>query len=244
MRGGPCQPVLSRQLGSCCQGGRRVGVVRTYRTDRIQSAAAGGELFRARGPGLRGSAGAASWVGWEFETRVVFNASGDEVAWYVRATSSEVVYEMATSEDVASRWPAHLHRLGVSINPACAVSSIVPGVTEPDATGFFTPPLSARAAWHRMLGRWSAACCSAGISSSTRRPRSSSRPPSRPRSRPVCRSGWQAGSRRRLRAAVLIPAHARDRGDKTSGDYCILAKMAWAGPRPDEVWARPVRVPA
>ena len=84
MRGGPCQPVLSRQLGSCCQGGRRVGVVRTYRTDRIQSAAAGGELFRARGPGLRGSAGAASWVGWEFETRVVFNASGDEVAWYVR----------------------------------------------------------------------------------------------------------------------------------------------------------------
>jgi hypothetical protein len=39
------------------------------------------------------------------------------------------------------------------------------------------------------------ACCSAGTSSSTRRPRSSSRPPSRPRSGTVHRPGCRAGAR-------------------------------------------------
>ena len=41
---------------------------------------------------------------------------------------------------------------------------------------------------------WSAACCSAGTSSSMRRPRSSSRPPSRPRSEPVRLPSRRAGA--------------------------------------------------
>jgi hypothetical protein len=45
----------------------------------------------------------------------------------------------------------------------------------------------------RMPGRSSAAFCSAGTSSSTRRPRSSSPPPSRPRSRPARHPGRRAG---------------------------------------------------
>jgi hypothetical protein len=46
----------------------------------------------------------------------------------------------------------------------------------------------------RTPGRSSAACCSAGASLSTRRPRSSSSPPSRPRSKPVRLPGHRAGA--------------------------------------------------
>jgi predicted DNA-binding transcriptional regulator YafY len=63
----------------------RARAARAYRIDRIQSVAAGGEQFRAPGdldyvdlleqhPG----------TGWEFETKVVFDAPYDEVARYVR----------------------------------------------------------------------------------------------------------------------------------------------------------------
>jgi len=63
----------------------RAGAVRAYRIDRIQSVAAGGEQLR--GPGdldfvdlLEQHLGA----GWDFETKVVFDAPCDEVARYVR----------------------------------------------------------------------------------------------------------------------------------------------------------------
>ena len=63
----------------------RARAVRAYRIDRIQSVADGGEQFRA--PGnldyvdlLEHHLG----TGWEFETRVVFDAPRDEVARYVR----------------------------------------------------------------------------------------------------------------------------------------------------------------
>jgi predicted DNA-binding transcriptional regulator YafY len=64
---------------------QRADAVRAYRIDRIQSVAGGGEQFR--GPGdldyvdlLEQHLGA----GWEFETRVAFDAPCDEVARYVR----------------------------------------------------------------------------------------------------------------------------------------------------------------
>jgi hypothetical protein len=55
------------------------------------------------------------------------------------------------------------------------------------------PPPSVRAMRPGTPGRWSVACCSAGTSSSTRRPRSLSRPPSRPRSKQVRRLGRRPG---------------------------------------------------
>ncbi len=63
----------------------RARAVRAYRIDRIQSVAAGGEQFRAPGDVdyvdlLEQHLGA----GWEFETKVVFDAPRDEVARYVR----------------------------------------------------------------------------------------------------------------------------------------------------------------
>ena len=63
----------------------RAGEVRAYRVDRIQSVAGGVEQFRAPGDLdyvdlLEQHLGA----GWEFETKVVFDAPCDEVARYVR----------------------------------------------------------------------------------------------------------------------------------------------------------------
>jgi predicted DNA-binding transcriptional regulator YafY len=63
----------------------RAGAVRAYRIDRIQSVAGGGEQFRAPGDLdyvdlLEQHLG----TGWEFETKVVFDAPYDEVARYVR----------------------------------------------------------------------------------------------------------------------------------------------------------------
>lgn len=63
----------------------RAGAVRAYRIDRIQSVAGGVEQFRAPGDLdyvdlLEQHLGA----GWEFETKVVFDAPCDEVARYVR----------------------------------------------------------------------------------------------------------------------------------------------------------------
>jgi predicted DNA-binding transcriptional regulator YafY len=64
----------------------RANAVRAYRIDRIQSVATGGDPFRAPGDDLdyvdllEQHLGA----GWEFETRVVFDAPADEVARYVR----------------------------------------------------------------------------------------------------------------------------------------------------------------
>ena len=63
----------------------RAGAVRAYRIDRIQSVAADGGQFRAPGDLdcadlLEQHLGA----GWEFETRVSFDAPCDEVARYVR----------------------------------------------------------------------------------------------------------------------------------------------------------------
>jgi predicted DNA-binding transcriptional regulator YafY len=63
----------------------RARAVRAYRIDRIQSVAGGGEQFRAPGDLdyvdlLEQHLGA----GWEFETKVVFDAPYDEVARYVR----------------------------------------------------------------------------------------------------------------------------------------------------------------
>jgi len=63
----------------------RARAVRAYRIDRIQSVAGGNEQFRAPGDLdyvdlLEQHLGA----GWEFETRVVFDAPCDEVARYVR----------------------------------------------------------------------------------------------------------------------------------------------------------------
>jgi predicted DNA-binding transcriptional regulator YafY len=64
----------------------RAGAVRAYRIDRIQSVAAGGEQFDAPEELdyvdlLEQHLG----VGWEFETRVVFDAPYDEVARHVRS---------------------------------------------------------------------------------------------------------------------------------------------------------------
>jgi|SRR5271169_3282009 len=63
----------------------RARAVRAYRIDRIQSVAGGGERFRAPEDLdyvdlLEQHLGA----GWEFETKVVFDAPHDEVARYVR----------------------------------------------------------------------------------------------------------------------------------------------------------------
>jgi predicted DNA-binding transcriptional regulator YafY len=63
----------------------RARAVRAYRIDRIQSVAGGGEQFRAPGDVdyvdlLERHLGA----GWEFETKVCFDAPYDEVARYVR----------------------------------------------------------------------------------------------------------------------------------------------------------------
>jgi predicted DNA-binding transcriptional regulator YafY len=63
----------------------RARAVRAYRIDRIQSVADGGEQFRAPADLdyvdlLEQHLGA----GWEFQTKVVFDASCDEVARYVR----------------------------------------------------------------------------------------------------------------------------------------------------------------
>jgi predicted DNA-binding transcriptional regulator YafY len=65
----------------------RAGAVRAYRIDRIQSVAGGDGQFRAPGDLdyvdlLEQHLGA----GWEFETRVSFDAPYDEVARYVRPT--------------------------------------------------------------------------------------------------------------------------------------------------------------
>ena len=73
-------------------------------------------------------------------------------------------------------------------------------------------------------GRWSAVFCSAGTSSSSRRPRSSSRPPSRPRSEPMRLPG-----RRARVGAVLPPVASRcpdhgscpDRGDETTPGWLL-----------------------
>jgi predicted DNA-binding transcriptional regulator YafY len=64
---------------------RRAGAVRAYRIDRIHSVAGDGEQFRAPGDLdyvslLEQHLGA----GWEFETKVVFDAPYDKVARYVR----------------------------------------------------------------------------------------------------------------------------------------------------------------
>jgi predicted DNA-binding transcriptional regulator YafY len=63
----------------------RAGAVRAYRVDRIQSATGGGERFQAPGDVdyvdlLEQHLG----TGWEFETKVVFDAPCDEVARHVR----------------------------------------------------------------------------------------------------------------------------------------------------------------
>ena len=63
----------------------RANAARAYRIDRIQSVAGGGEQFRAPGDLdyvdlLEQHLGA----GWEFETKVVFDAPCDEVARYIR----------------------------------------------------------------------------------------------------------------------------------------------------------------
>src|SRR5215471_14720880 len=63
----------------------RANAVRAYRIDRIQSVAAGGEQFRA--PGDLDYADLLEEhlaAGWEFETKVVFDAPCDLVARYVR----------------------------------------------------------------------------------------------------------------------------------------------------------------
>jgi predicted DNA-binding transcriptional regulator YafY len=63
----------------------RAGAVRAYRIDRIQSAAKGAEQFRT--PGDLDYAGLLEQhlaSGWEFETRVCFDAPCDAVARYVR----------------------------------------------------------------------------------------------------------------------------------------------------------------
>jgi predicted DNA-binding transcriptional regulator YafY len=63
----------------------RADALRAYRIDRIRSVAEGGEQFRA--PGELDYADLLErhlGTGWEFETRVVFDAPHDEVARYVR----------------------------------------------------------------------------------------------------------------------------------------------------------------
>jgi len=63
----------------------RAGAVRAYRIDRIQSVTGGGEPFRA--PGDLDYADLLEQhlgTGWEFETRVVFDAPLEEAAQYVR----------------------------------------------------------------------------------------------------------------------------------------------------------------
>ena len=63
----------------------RTRAVRAYRIDRIQSVTAGDVQFRA--PGDLDYVGLLEQhlgTGWEFETKVVFDAPYDEVAWYVR----------------------------------------------------------------------------------------------------------------------------------------------------------------
>jgi predicted DNA-binding transcriptional regulator YafY len=64
----------------------RANAVRAYRIDRVQSVTAGGEQFRAPGDVdyvdlLEQHLG----TGWEFETRVCFDAPCEEIARYVRA---------------------------------------------------------------------------------------------------------------------------------------------------------------
>ena len=60
--------------------------VRAYRIDRIQSAAAGGEQFRApEGLDYADLLEQHLGAGWEFETRVVFDAPYDQAARYVRS---------------------------------------------------------------------------------------------------------------------------------------------------------------
>src|SRR5215469_6816226 len=63
----------------------RARAVRAYRIDRIQSVAAGGEQFRP--PGDLDYVGLLEQhlgTGWEFETKIVFDAPYDEAARYVR----------------------------------------------------------------------------------------------------------------------------------------------------------------
>ena len=63
----------------------RARAVRAYRVDRIQSVAGGGEHFRAPAdPDYVGLLEQHLALGWEFETRVVFDAAYEEVARYVR----------------------------------------------------------------------------------------------------------------------------------------------------------------
>jgi predicted DNA-binding transcriptional regulator YafY len=63
----------------------RANAVRAYRIDRIQSVAGGGEQFRAPGdPDYVDLLERHLGAGWEFETKVVFDAPCDEVARYVR----------------------------------------------------------------------------------------------------------------------------------------------------------------
>jgi len=62
----------------------RAGAVRAYRIDRIRSAAAGGEQFRA--PGDLDYVGLLEQhlgTGWEFQAKVIFDAPCEEVARYV-----------------------------------------------------------------------------------------------------------------------------------------------------------------
>jgi predicted DNA-binding transcriptional regulator YafY len=63
----------------------RANAVRAYRIDRIQSVAGGGEQFRAPAdPDYVGLLEQHLGTGWEFETKVVFDAPCDEVGRYVR----------------------------------------------------------------------------------------------------------------------------------------------------------------
>ena len=63
----------------------RAGAVRAYRIDRIQSAAAGGEQFRApEGLDYADLLEQHLGAGWEFKTKVSFDAPYDEVARYIR----------------------------------------------------------------------------------------------------------------------------------------------------------------
>ena len=87
-------------------------------------------------------------------------------------------------------WVAGRPRVGET-----TVSSTVPGVTGPDATGP-SPATIGPYDVPGMPGGLPAACCSAGTSSSTRRPRGSPGPPSRPCSRQVRPPGSRAGRQR------------------------------------------------
>jgi hypothetical protein len=92
-------------------------------------------------------------------------------------------------------WPSVLQRADAPGVAETTVSSTVAGVTGPDATGP-SPATIGPYDVPGMPGGLPAACCSAGTSSSTRRPRGSPGPPSRPCSRQVRPPGSRAGRQR------------------------------------------------